>query len=79
MQNYVRIPPTWHSEKPYLLLVDEDEDGRFDARLEDLDEQLAFAVFVRHLDDLLRSLSRFAHRSDVNDGRTTKVRSGVGK
>ena len=62
-----------------LFLVDEDEDRRFDARLEDLDEQLAFAVFVRHLDDLLRALRRFAHRSDVNDGRTTEVRSGVGK
>ena len=59
----------------YLFLVDENEDWRFDARLENLDEEFPFPFLIGHLDDLLRSLSGFADGPDVHDRWPTEVRS----
>ena len=49
-----------------LLLVDEDDDGRVDAGVEDLDELVPLVVLLAHVDHLLRPLHWSAHGADVD-------------
>ena len=49
-----------------LLLVDEDDDGRVDAGVEDRDELVPLVVFLANVDHLLRPLHGSTHGADVD-------------
>jgi hypothetical protein len=54
-------------------LVDEDNDWRFDAAVEDFDELVALVVLLHQVDRLFDTLDRLANGAYVNDGRSTQV------
>ena len=58
-----------------LLLIDEDDDRRLDAAVQDFDQLVAFVVLLHQVDGLFDSLDRLSDAADVNDGRSTQIRS----
>merc|ERR550519_881100 len=59
-----------------LLLIDEDEDGRIDAGVEDGDEFVPLVVLLHEIHDLLGPLHRPSNGSNVHNGRSPQVCPG---
>merc|ERR1719500_2646158 len=59
-----------------LLLVDENNDGRVNTSVEDLDEFVPLVVLFAHVDDLLHSLHWLAHSTNVDDYRPPEIVPG---
>jgi hypothetical protein len=47
----------------YLLLVDEDDDGRLDARVEDADQLVPLVVLFAHVHNLKKQANKFLLKS----------------
>ena len=56
-----------------LLLIDEDDDGRFDSLVEDLYQPLSLLRFRQDLHNLFDTLNRSSNCADLNPGWPVKV------
>ena len=56
-----------------LLLVDEDDNWRFDSTVQDLNELVALVVLLHHEDGLLDTFNGFTNGTDVHYGWASKV------
>ena len=74
MNTYTEFFQSFSEDVGALLLVDEDDDGRFDTASQDLHELVPLLVLVDHEDDLFSALDRFTGRTDVHRHGASQIR-----